>query len=78
MNTEHIEKFLYDSSIIHTDVPDITSWEVEAAPRVKKSGTATGNDLININTVIAGEGTISKTPAKLYTKYISDRRTPTW
>ena len=70
MITENIEEFLYDSTIIHTDtkdVPSMASWEVEAAPRIKKSGTATGNDLININTVIAGEGTISKTLANLYT-----------
>ena len=35
------------STIIHTDpkeVPEITPWEVEAALRDMKNGTATGND----------------------------------
>ena len=33
-----------------------------------KTGTTTGNDHINIDTSKAGEDTISKTLAKLYTK----------
>ena len=39
-----------------------------------KNGTATGNDLINIDTLTAGEDTISKTLAKLCTKCLSERR----
>ena len=70
---ERIDEFYseqYDSeqsTIIHTDpkeVPEITSWEVEAALRYMKNGTATGNDHINIETLTAGRDTISKTVAK--------------
>ena len=39
-----------------------------------KNGTATGNDHINIDTLKAGEDTISKTLAKLYTKCLSEKR----
>ena len=39
--------------------------------------TATGNDHINIETLKAGEGTISKTLSKLYTKCLSERQVPT-
>ena len=83
---EWIEEFyteLYDSeqsTIIYTDpkdVPEILSWEVEAALRAMKNGTATSNDHINIKTLKAGEDTISKTLAKLYTKCLSERRIPT-
>ena len=42
-----------------------------------KNGTATGNDHIHIGTLKAGEDTISKTLAKLYTKCLSERRIPT-
>ena len=42
-----------------------------------KNGRATGNDHVNIETLKAGEDTISKTLAKLYTKCFSDRRIPT-
>ena len=38
-----------------------------------KNGTATGHDHINIETLKAGEDTISKTLAKLYPKCLSDR-----
>ena len=41
------------------------------------NGTATGNDHINIDTLKAGEVTISKTLAKLNTKCLSERRIPT-
>ena len=41
-----------------------------------KNGTATGNDHTNIVTLKAGEDTISKTLAKLYVKYLSERRIP--
>ncbi|MBA1447089.1 MAG: hypothetical protein FE835_19845 [Gammaproteobacteria bacterium] len=83
---ERIEEFyteLYDSeqsTIIHTDpkeVPDITPCEVEAALRDMKNGTASGNDHIHIETLKAGEDTISKALAKLYTKCLSERRIPT-
>ena len=68
------------SAIIHTDqeeVTEITSWAVEAALQHMKNGIATGNDHINIDTLKAGENTISKTLAKLYTQYLSERRIPT-
>ena len=42
-----------------------------------KNGTATGNDNINIESLKAGEDTISKTLAKLYSKCLSERRIPT-
>ena len=59
------------------DVPQIIPWEVEAALRDMKNGTATGNDHINIDTLKAGEDTISKTLAKMYTKCLSEKRIPT-
>ena len=65
------------STIIHTDpkeVQEITHWEVEEAIRYMKNETATGNGHINIDTLKAGEDTISKTLAKLYTKCFSERR----
>ena len=80
---ERIEEFyteLYNSeqnTTIHTDpkeVPEITPWEVEAVQQDMKNVTATGNDHINIETLKAGEDTISKTFAKLYTKCLSERR----
>ena len=42
-----------------------------------KNGTTTGSDHINIDTLKAGEDTISKTFAKLYTKCLSEKRIPT-
>ena len=77
---ERVEEFyteLYDSTIIQTDpkeVPEVTSWEVEAALRDMKNGASTGNDHINIDTLTAGADTIPKTLATLYTKCLSDRR----
>ena len=59
------------------DVPEITSWEVEAALRGMKNGTTTGNYYINTETFKAGEDTISKTFALLYTKCLSERRIST-
>ena len=41
------------------------------------NGTATGNDHINIDTLKAGEDTISKILAKLYIKCLSEKRIPT-
>ena len=54
--------------MILADTKEITSWKVEAALRDMKNGTATGCEYINIETLKAGEDTISKTHAKLYTK----------
>ena len=42
-----------------------------------KNGTEKGNDHIYIETLKVGDNTISKTHAKLYTKCLSERRTPT-
>ena len=78
---KRIEEFyteLYDSeqsTIIHSDpkvVPKISQWEEEAALPDMKNETATGNDHINIETLKAGEDTISKTLSKLYTKCLLD------
>ena len=84
MVIERIEEFyteLYDSehgTLIHTDPKDtIISWVAEAALRYMKNGTATGNDRINTETLKAGEDTVSKTLAKLYTKCLSARRIST-
>ena len=83
---ERIEEFyteLYDSDqtvTIRTDpieVPSVTTWEVEAALKKMQNGKATGNDQVNIETLKAGEDTIAKALAKLYTKCISERRIPT-
>ena len=59
------------STIIHTvpkQVPEITSWKVEAALRDIKNITATGRDHINIEILKAGEDTTLKILAKLYIK----------
>ena len=58
-------------------MPVITSWEVEAALRDMKNGTAIGNDHINIEALKAREDTTSKTLAKQYNKCLSVRRIPT-
>ena len=45
------------SGVIRTDpkeVPEIASWELEAALRDMTNGTATGNDHVNIETLKAG------------------------
>ena len=42
-----------------------------------KNGTPIDNDHTNIETLKAGENTISKTLAKLYTKCLSERRIST-
>ena len=85
---ERIEEFyseLYDSdqaAIIQTDpkeVPPITAWEVEATLRKMKNGKEAGKDRVNIETLKAGDETIAKQLAKLYTKCITERRIPkTW
>ena len=54
------------------EVPQITSWEMEAALRDVKNGTATGNDHISIDTLKLGDDTISMIPAKLYIRCFSE------
>ena len=85
---ERIEEFyseLYDSDqavTIQTDskeVPPIMAWEVEAALRKMKNGKEAGKDQVNIETLKAGDETIAKQLAKLYTKCITERRiSQTW
>ena len=85
---ERIEEFyseLYDSDqavTIQTDpkeVPPIMAGEVEAALRKMKNGKVAGKDQVNIETLKAGDETIAKQLAKLYTKCITERRIPkTW
>ena len=79
---ERIEEFyseLYDSDqavTIQTDpeeVPPIMAWEVKAALRKMKNGKKAGKDQVNIETLKAGDETIAKQLAKLYTKCISER-----
>ena len=72
---------LYDSdqaATIQTDpeeVPLIMAWEVEAW--LRKMGKK--REQLNIETLKAGEETIAKQLAKLYTKCITERRIPkTW
>ena len=74
---ERIEEFyseLFDSDqavTIQTDpkeVPPIMAWEVEAALRKMKNGKEAGKDQVNIETLKAGDETIAKQLAKLYTK----------
>ena len=80
---ERIEEFyseLYDSDqavTIQTDpegVPPIMAWEVEAALRKMKNVKEDGKDQVNIETLKAGDETIAKHLAKLYTKCITERR----
>ena len=85
---ERIEEFyseLFDSDqavTIQTDpkeVPPIMAWEVEAALRKMKNGKEAGKDQVNIETLKAGDETIAKQLAKLYTKCITERHIPkTW
>ena len=85
---ERIEEFyseLYDSDqavtiqTVPKEVPPIMAWEVEAALRKMKNGKEAGNDQVNIETLKAGDETIAKQLAKLYTKCITERRIPkTW
>ena len=85
---ERIEEFyseLYDSdqaATIQTDpeeVPPIMAWEVEAALGKMKNGKEAGKDQVDIETLKAGDETIAKQLAKLYTKCITERRIPkTW
>ena len=50
---------------------------MEAALRKMKNGKEAGNDQVNIETLKAGDETIAKQLAKLYTKCITERRIPT-
>ena len=55
------------------------AWEVEAALRKMKNRKVAGKDQVNIETLKAGDETIAKQLAKLYTKCITERRIPkTW
>ena len=55
------------------------AWEVEAALRKMKNGKEAGKYQVNIETLKAGDETIPKQLAKLYTKCITERRIPkTW
>ena len=76
---------LYESDqavTIQTDpkeVPPLMAWEVEAALRKMKNWKEAGKDQVNIETLKAGNETIAKQLAKLYTKCITERRIPkTW
>ena len=52
---------------------------MEAALRKMKNGKEAGRDQVNIETLKAGDETIAKQLAKLYTKCITERRIPnTW
>ena len=52
---------------------------MEAALRKVKTGKEAGKDQVNIETLKAGDETIAKQLAKLYTKCITERRIPkTW
>ena len=85
---ERIEEFyseLYYSDQVVTiqtypeEVPPIMAWEVEATLRKMKNGKEAGTYQVNIETLKAGDETIAKQLAKLYTKYITERRIPkTW
>ena len=85
---ERIEEFyseLFDSDqavTIQTDpkeVPPIMAWEVEAVLRKMKNGKEARKYQVNIETLKAGDETIAKQLAKLYTKCITERHIPkTW
>ena len=52
------------------------AWEVEAALRKMKNGKEAGKYKVNIETLKAGDETIAKQLAKMYTKCITERRIP--
>ena len=52
------------------------AWEVEAALRKIKIGKEAVKDQVNIETLNAGDETIAKQLPKLYTKCMTERRTP--
>ena len=49
------------------------AWEVEDALRKMKNGKEAGKDQVNIETLKAGDETIAKQLAKLFTKCITER-----
>ena len=55
-------------------------WEFQSSItnplRKKKNGKEAGKDQVNIETLKAGDETIAKQLAKLYTKCITERRIP--
>ena len=79
---EELYSELFDSDeavTIQTDpkeVPPIMAGEVEAALRKMKNVKEAGKDQVNIETLKAGDETIAKQLAKLYTKCITERRIP--
>ena len=85
---ERIQEFyseLYDSDEAVTmqthpeEVLPIMARELEAALRKMKNGKEAEKDQVNIETLNAGDETIAKQLAKLYTKCITERRIPkTW
>ena len=85
---ERIQEFyseLYDSDEVVTiqtdpeEVLPIMAREVKAALRKMKNGKEAEKDQVNIETLNAGDETIAKQLAKLYTKCITERRMPkTW
>ena len=74
-NTSYSELYDSDQAVtIQTDpeeVPQILAWEVEAALRKMKNGKEAGKYQVNIETLKAGDETIAKQLAKLYTKCIT-------
>ena len=61
------------------EVLPIIAWEVEDVLRKMKNGEEAGKDQVNIETLKAGDETIAKQLAKLYTKCMTERRIPkTW
>ena len=52
------------------------AWELEAALMKMKNGKEAGKDQVSIETLKAGDETIAKQLAKLYTKCIKERRIP--
>ena len=71
---ERIEEFyseLYDSDQAVTIQTD-----PEEVPPKMKNGKEAGKDQVNIETLKAGDETIAKQLAKLYTKCITERRIP--
>ena len=82
---QELNSELYDSDeavTIQTDpeeVLPIMAWEVEAALGEMKNGKEAGKYQVNIETLKAGDETIAKQLAKLYTKCLTERRIPkTW
>ena len=76
---------LYDSDQAVTiqtypeEVPPIMAWKVEVALGILKNRKEAGKVQVNIETLQAGDETIAKQLAKLYTKCITERLIPkTW